>query len=439
MKEKEISPHKKLLAWQKAFNLAKKVYQITEKFPKEEMFTLTQQIRRSSVSVVSNIAEGASRVSGREKIQFFVTSRGSLVELETQLLLAKELGYFNDTEIFDEIQYIGKLLNCLIQNRRKILQKILLFFTITYLLTPTYYIFSAFQNTDWSVRAESMGGVFTAISNEPSGVYYNPAGISDVPENYVQVMYSKPYLGLEDVNFLLTSLSVVAPIKYASFGFSFSMYDVQDGLYTETAGIVSAATSLKRVYEPMPDFKIGLNVKYLMKKYKYDTEILNVEPTLAGKDSKSVISADVGLIYKIFSDRLYFGVSVKDINQPNIAVLEGNTDIIPMTISFGSAYNFGDVKAGLYFEDLTVGLELRQRNQDWGEKYFYAIGCETYLNFHTIALRFGVNKNSLNFGFGYYGIKIAERINIGICYSFGISAVIVDNIGNHRAAIEVKF
>lgn len=443
MKNKEIAPHKKLLVWQKAFELTKEVYKITEKFPKEEMFGITQQIRRAAVSVVSNIAEGASRISNKEKIQFFITSRSSLAELETQLLLAKELKYFDEVEIFFKIEEVGKLLNGIIQNRRKCVKYlVLIIFTVHYLLFTTCCIFSAFQNTDWSVRAESMGGVFTAVSDEPSGIYYNPAGITAVDNNYIQAMYTKPYLGLEDVNFTLMSLSAVVPVKYVRLGIGSNIYDVQGGLYREVLGMVSVASMLSEIYQILPPVRVGLNLKYLNKKYSYDDEILQVEPELKGKDSKSVFSVDFGVLYKILDDKLSFGFSVKDVNQPDIAVLEGNKDIIPMTISFGSAYNFGDLKAGLYFEDFTVGVELRYRNQEWGDentKIFYALGLETYLNFHTIPIRFGVNKNSINLGFGYQGVKVSEKVSLGVSYNFGLPIVYSDTLGNHRISIDIKF
>ncbi|MDD5687180.1 MAG: four helix bundle protein [Elusimicrobia bacterium] len=108
-----------MIAYQKAFNLAKEVYLITEKFPKEERFGIVQQIQRAAVSVVSNIAEGAARNSGREKLQFFIIARGSLVELETQLQLSLELKFFQETYIFDRIGDVSRLLYGLIRNRRE--------------------------------------------------------------------------------------------------------------------------------------------------------------------------------------------------------------------------------------------------------------------------------------------------------------------------------
>jgi four helix bundle protein len=90
-----------LLAWQKAMDLVITVYRCTEALPQAELFGLTSQMRRSAVSIPSNIAEGKGRFSAKELVHFLLQARGSLLELETQLLIAYRLGYlpelpFND-------------------------------------------------------------------------------------------------------------------------------------------------------------------------------------------------------------------------------------------------------------------------------------------------------------------------------------------------------
>jgi four helix bundle protein len=80
------------IAWQKAMDLSVIVYGVTRDFPKEEVFGLTSQLRRASVSIASNIAEGQGRASSGEFIQFLGMARGSALEVETQLELAKRIG-----------------------------------------------------------------------------------------------------------------------------------------------------------------------------------------------------------------------------------------------------------------------------------------------------------------------------------------------------------
>ena len=85
--------HRDLDVWQEAMSVVREVYRLTAVFPREEVFGLASQIRRSTVSIPSNIAEGAGRGGSREFLRFLSVARGSLSELETQVLIAVDLGY----------------------------------------------------------------------------------------------------------------------------------------------------------------------------------------------------------------------------------------------------------------------------------------------------------------------------------------------------------
>jgi four helix bundle protein len=87
-----------LLVWQKAMDLASDCYKITKKFPKEELFGITSQIRRSAVSIPSNIAEGQGRNSKNEFVHFLGIAQGSLRELETQIILSQRVEYISYEE-----------------------------------------------------------------------------------------------------------------------------------------------------------------------------------------------------------------------------------------------------------------------------------------------------------------------------------------------------
>jgi four helix bundle protein len=90
--------YKDLIAWQKAMDLVNAVYDVTEAFPKVEIYSLTNQIRRAAVSIPSNIAEGQAHYSNREFLHFLRHSRGSLAELETQILVAQRRSYLSETQ-----------------------------------------------------------------------------------------------------------------------------------------------------------------------------------------------------------------------------------------------------------------------------------------------------------------------------------------------------
>ena len=96
-----MSMFRKLLVWQKSMELVTKMYSSTQKFPKEELFGLTSQIRRSAVSIPSNIAEGYGRDSNNEYLRFLNISIGSLFELQTQIEIAKNIMYLNEKDFND--------------------------------------------------------------------------------------------------------------------------------------------------------------------------------------------------------------------------------------------------------------------------------------------------------------------------------------------------
>src|SRR5690554_2743249 len=93
-----IQTYKNLKIWQKGISLVKQVYKSCENFPKEEVFGLTSQIKRCSVSIPSNIAEGWGRNTTQSYVQFLRIARGSLMELETQIIIANELGFLPESE-----------------------------------------------------------------------------------------------------------------------------------------------------------------------------------------------------------------------------------------------------------------------------------------------------------------------------------------------------
>lgn len=110
---------KELLVWQKSIEFVTEIYKITETFPKNETYGLISQIRRASVSIPSNIAEGNSRRSKPDYLQFLKISRGSCAEIETQLIISKNLKFLNENDYMKlngNIIEILKMLNGLINS-----------------------------------------------------------------------------------------------------------------------------------------------------------------------------------------------------------------------------------------------------------------------------------------------------------------------------------
>jgi len=119
-------PHKKLDLWNAAMELAVTVYKITELFPKEERYSLTDQIRRAVSSVPGNVAEGAARQTKKEFINYLHMAQGSLSELDTHLELSRRLGYLAQESwpsLDKQVERIDKMLSGLIRHQKSSIGK----------------------------------------------------------------------------------------------------------------------------------------------------------------------------------------------------------------------------------------------------------------------------------------------------------------------------
>ena len=112
-----------LNSWKEAHRFIISIYSTTNDFPKKEIFCLTSQIRRAAISITSNIAEGFSRQSYKEKVRFYSISQGSLTEVQSQLLIAKDVGYLKSIKFNDLAKQsiiVHKLLNGLIKKSKQL-------------------------------------------------------------------------------------------------------------------------------------------------------------------------------------------------------------------------------------------------------------------------------------------------------------------------------
>ena len=116
--EEKIKSFKDLRIWQKGIEIVTDIYTLTKKFPKEELFSLTSQLRRSVISIPSNIAEEFKRFHNKEYKQFLFITLGSCAELETQIIIAKELKYINENEeakLVEKLDHICRMTSSLIK------------------------------------------------------------------------------------------------------------------------------------------------------------------------------------------------------------------------------------------------------------------------------------------------------------------------------------
>ena len=108
-----MSTYKELIVWKKSYSLVLLIYKITKKFPKDESYGLTSQIRRASISLPSNIAEGSKRGTRKDFCQFLRVAQGSGAELETQLLLAQDLNYIGNKEYSETNLLLNEIMKML--------------------------------------------------------------------------------------------------------------------------------------------------------------------------------------------------------------------------------------------------------------------------------------------------------------------------------------
>ncbi len=123
MNNEKIETFTDLKVWQAGHEVVQEIYKLTREFPQEEMFGLTSQMRRSAVSITSNIAEGFGRPSYPDKIRFYYNAHGSLTELKNQILVAKDVDYLSEkavSELVEKTQKVHALLRGIIKKSKEI-------------------------------------------------------------------------------------------------------------------------------------------------------------------------------------------------------------------------------------------------------------------------------------------------------------------------------
>ena len=112
-----VNSYRGLIVWQKGMDLVVEIYRLVKKLPKEELYSLSDQMRRAAVSIPSNIAEGRNRSSSKDFLRFLYMAKGSLAEIETQMFIGVKLGYLEESDITTALNLcaeIGKMLNSMI-------------------------------------------------------------------------------------------------------------------------------------------------------------------------------------------------------------------------------------------------------------------------------------------------------------------------------------
>lgn len=119
-----LTSHKELEVWQRAYGFCKAIYRLTGRFPDDERFGLTSQLRRNAISIPSNIAEGYNRNSTRDYIRFLWIAQGSLAELDTQVMLSRDLDIARGQVVDDVLEEVGHLERMLLALIRSLEKKL---------------------------------------------------------------------------------------------------------------------------------------------------------------------------------------------------------------------------------------------------------------------------------------------------------------------------
>ena len=308
--------------------------------------------------------------------------------------------------------------------------------TTSHLLLTTYG-FSAFKDIGFAARPTAMGGAFVAVCGDVNSALYNPAGLATVTRRELAFAYTKPYMGLENVDLSMMYLSYIHPLKIGNMGATLTSFN-GGGLYTES---MFQASYARQVYTDKQDmYFAGINLKYLSHAYNWDQRTLDAaeqlnDPVVKAGSSKSAPSADIGFL-AVYNRKLSIGLAARYLNQPDLGLKY--EDLVPMDVRLGAAYKIPYWKG---MDAIIFAMDYSQRMQDWGkeaDKTNIHLGAEAWFAVHKYALRVGGNMNEATFGLGL-NHRIGQSLTLNVDYALIWSLKISDNIGTHRLGASVKY
>jgi len=315
---------------------------------------------------------------------------------------------------------------------------------------------SAFkESNNWGARPSGMAGAFISISDDATGIAYNPAGISQITKKEIMYMYSKPYVGLEEVNLRYGFLSLICPFKKIGvFGLAWKNFNVSD-LYQENSVIFSYGYKINK-YLPekiKQEILTGINLKYLFHSYELDIRTKN-DPVFLNGSSKGNISIDIGVVISKITHKLpdlKLGIVVKNINQPNLGLSSND----PVYREFGIGischlerflwmrYTTETVKSGKFkydkdkvnrfIESFILSSDIIYRNKEINFKF----GLELSLWGKLLNIRTGVSLQEFCLGLG---MRLPLKIyKIYFDYGFSFPFYLHGTNGTHKISFSVRF
>jgi tetratricopeptide (TPR) repeat protein len=274
-----------------------------------------------------------------------------------------------------------------------------------------------------------MGGAFVALADDTSAIMFNPAGLGQIGRTEFAAAYDKLYAGLDDGNLGRGFVSYVHPSRYYG-AFALNLAMLHTSLYKETTATFGYGKSFGG------STYLGLNVKGLFVSFE-ENDYTRIDP-LFDNDNTSTndLALDLGMLYKL-TDNLSFGLAALNVNEPNMALGEADTDAkVPFTLQTGIALKLGHLAS-------TIDLTYRNKELRDEQDINLHVGIESWLADRNIALRAGVNSHDMAVGASYVFSR-GKSVEAQLDYAFRYPLVfkedaISDIYGSHQFSLDIRF
>lgn len=320
----------------------------------------------------------------------------------------------------------------------KLKSKILVCFYLLIAFTG-YRLDAAFKDMGWSARSAGMGGAFTAVSDDSSGILYNPAGLTQAKRAEVNLMHAKLFAGLDEVDLGLSYGALLFPTKnMGTFAANWANFSSINQYREDTVSIAYAGSLNALIKRLVPEISFGINIKYLSHSYTLD-ERTRPDPVFADGSSKASMALDCGIWSRPIPNwcsGLSAGLVFKNINHVDIGLK--TKDIVPMELRYGLAY-----KINKYWgiRNILTSFDYVYRDQEWGsdeDKMNLHFGMEAWVFNEILGFRLGGNYNELTSGFSV-GSPEKFNLNLKLDYAFLWPMKISETLGTHRISLTYGF
>ncbi|MDD5067064.1 MAG: hypothetical protein PHF84_08460 [bacterium] len=305
-------------------------------------------------------------------------------------------------------------------------------------------LFSAFDLGHISARPSGMADSFTALADDASGAFYNPAGISQLLKNELDSTYSLIYPGLDINNLSQMFFSFVLPIRQTfSIGISYAGLSLKD-LYAEQVFQLTYSRKLNSFWSIFGkdlgknEFAIGANVKLLRTGYTVD-DTMKLDPLFSGKkNDRTQVTFDAGLLFRIFSSKVNkfynIGLSLMNITQPDMGLK--SEDRVPMVFGLGAGIPLQQYG---FMEKIRMDNPVFVLGANYRNKYLnFSAGWENSFFNEILFLRLGTSMLEFTAGLGFR-YDLSKNADILLDYAFVLPYKIESTEGKHVITLKFRF